>query len=193
MVYRELIQSSGTLFSAVRHGVSRQLFEKRFNIFSTENVFRSMLKKEKSSDGSFAESETFGFAQFVDLSPAELAFLASGSIMERVLFSIMRWDRKYLDGMLDLFMEAESDDSICSQLGREKVRAVTRMLLLPSKSEATLFRRRHATGPRDVPYEALVLSHQDRLSSNIRLLHSAYSFIPTTRAPPVSFSLVNFF
>lgn len=187
IVYRELLQNSGMLFSAVRHGISRELFEKRFNIFSPENVFRSMLTQVNSSDVSFTESETFGFSHLIDLSPAEVAFLATGSYMERLLFTIMRWDRKYVDGMLDMFMEAESDDSICRQLGEDKVRAVTRMLLLPTKSEKAFLRRRFATGPSD---EALVLSHQDRLLSNIRLLHSAHSFIPTTRAPPVSVYLV---
>lgn len=186
MVYRELIHSSGTFSSAARHVESREFIEKHFNIFSPANVFRSMVAHGNSINGSFAGSETFGFARLIDLSAAEITFLATGSFMERVLFTIMNRDRKYLDGMLDMFMEAESDDSICSQIGSDKVRAVTRMLLIPSKAETALLRRRLATGPWDVPNEALVLSHQDRLLSNIRLLHSAYSFIPTTRAPPVS-------
>lgn len=185
MVYRELIHSSGTFSSAARHVESREFIEKHFNIFSPENVFRSMVAQGNTLNGSFAGTETFGFAHLIDLSAAEITFLATGSFMERVLFTIMNWDRKYLDGMLDMFMEAESDD-ICSQIGSEKVRAVTRMLFIPSKAETTLLGRRLATGPWDVPNEALVLSHQDRLLSNIRLLHSAYSFIPTTRAPPVS-------
>lgn len=186
MVYRELIHGSGTFSSAARHVESREFIEKHFNIFSPMNVFRSMVAQGNRVNGSFAGSETFGFAHLIDLSAAEIAFLATGSFMERVLFSIMNWDRKYLDGMLDMFMEAESDDSVCSQIGSDKVRAVTRMLLIPSKAETTLLRKRLATGPWDVPSEALVLSHQDRLLSNIKLLHSAYSFIPTTRAPPIS-------
>lgn len=186
MVYREFIRSSGAFSSAARHVESREFIEKHFNIFSPVNIFRSMFAQGNNLNAAFAGSETFGFAHLIDLSATEIAFLATGSFMERVLFTIMNWDRKYLDGMLDMFMEAESDDSICSQIGGDKVRAVTRMLLLPSKAETTLLSRRLATGPWDVPNEALVLSHQDRLLSNIRLLHSAYSFIPTTRAPPVS-------
>ncbi|KAL1821631.1 hypothetical protein DCAR_0418060 [Daucus carota subsp. sativus] len=186
MVYREFIRSSGAFSSAARHVESREFIEKHFNIFSPVNVFRSMFAQGNNLNAAFAGSGTFGFAHLIDLSATEIAFLATGSFMERVLFTIMNWDRKYLDGMLDMFMEAESDDSICSQIGGDKVRAVTRMLLLPSKAETTLLSRRLATGPWDVPNEALVLSHQDRLLSNIRLLHSAYSFIPTTRAPPIS-------
>lgn len=188
IVYRERVQNSGLLFSDARHGVSRELFEKRFNIFSAENVFRSFSGHVDSSDLSFAERETFKFSYLIDLSPAEVAFLATGSYMERLLFSILRWYRKYLDGALNMFVEAENDDSI-SQVEEDKVRAVRRMLLIPSKSEKAFLRWRFATGPLD---EALVLSHQDRLLSNARLLHSAYSFIPTTRAPPVSINLLPF-
>lgn len=150
-----------------------------------------MLAQHSGSDGSSSKSGTFGFAHLIDLSPAELTFLAAGSCLERLLFSILRWDQQFLDGILDSLMETEGDDDLdFSNIGREKVRAVTRMLLMPSKSETDLLRRRLATGTGDAPYEALVVSHEDRSSSNIRLLHSTYSFIPKTRAPPVSEYLI---
>ncbi|CAL5420787.1 unnamed protein product [Camellia sinensis] len=186
LVYQDVVRSSDALCSPVQHGVSRESFEKHFNIFSPENIYRSMLPKGNSSDGCFANSGTFGFAHLIDLSPAEVAFLATGSFMERILSSIMSWDRQFLDGIVNLVMEAEDGDLHCSQLEREKVRAVTRMLLLPSKSQANLHRKRLATGPGGVPLEALVRSHQDRFLSNVRLLHSVYSFIPRTRAPPIN-------
>ncbi|XP_059668388.1 chromatin-remodeling ATPase INO80 isoform X2 [Cornus florida] len=185
LVFQEVVRSSDMLCSAVGHGVSRELFEKRFNIFSPENVYRSMLPQGKNSHGSFAKSGTFGFAHLIDLSPAEVAFLASSFFLERLLFSVLRWDRQFMDGFLDLLVEAEDDDLHCGHLGREKVRAVTRMLLLPSKSEINLLARRLATGPGDAPFEALVISHQDRLLSHIRLLHSTYTSIPRTRSPPI--------
>lgn len=184
LVYRELERSSNTLLSAAKHGVSRESCADFFNIFSPDNIHRSMFAEKANSDGSFSKTGTFGFAHLMDLSPAEMAFLATGSFMERLLFSIMRQDRQFLDELLNLFTETE-DNLHCSNLGMEKVRAVTRMLLLPSKSETKLLRRKFATGPGDVPYEALVVSHWDRLSSNIGLLHSSYSFIPKARAPPV--------
>ncbi|KAM7505400.1 hypothetical protein LguiB_004304 [Lonicera macranthoides] len=186
LIYQDVLRSSDTLISAVRHGVSGELFRKSFNIFSPENVYRSMLAQDSGSDGSSSKSGTFGFAHLIDLSPAELTFLAAGSCLERLLFSILRWGRQFLDGLLDSLMETEGDDLDFSNIGREKVRAVTRMLLMPSKSDTDLLRRRLATGPRDAPYEALVISHEDRSLSNIRLLHSTYSFIPKTRAPPVN-------
>ncbi|GFY96189.1 DNA helicase INO80-like protein [Actinidia rufa] len=186
LVYQDVVRSSVTLCSAVQHGVSRELFEKHFNIFSPENVYRSMLRVGNSSDGCFARSGTFGFAHLIDLSPAEVAFLATGSFMERLLFSIVRWDQQFLDDILNLLMEVDYDDHDCNQLEREKVRAVTRMLLMPSRSQTNLLRRRLGTGPKDAPFEALVMSHQDRLLSNVRFLHSAYSFIPRTRAPPIN-------
>ncbi|KAL6987197.1 putative DNA helicase ino80 [Sarracenia purpurea var. burkii] len=186
LVYQEVVRCSDTLCSSVQHGVSRVSFEKRFNIFSPENVYRSMHPVGNSSDGCFANSGTFGFAHLIDLSPTEVAFLTTGSFLERLLFSIMRWDWQFMDDMVNSVMEDEENDLDCNQLEREKVRAVTRMLLLPSKSQTNLLRRSLATGPTDAPFEALVMSHQDRLLSNVRVLHSAYSFIPRTRAPPIN-------
>ncbi|CAL5356520.1 unnamed protein product [Camellia sinensis] len=186
LVYQEVVRSSSTLCSAVRHGLSRESFEKHFNIFSPENVYQSMLVEGNSPDGCFPKSGAFGFAHLIDLSPAEVAFLATSSLIERLLFSIMRCDRQFLDDIINMHMEAEDDDLYGNQIEREKVRAVTRMLLLPSKSHTNLLRRRLATGPKDAPFEAFVMSHQDRVLSNVRLLHSAYSFIPRTRAPPIN-------
>ncbi|KAL3531704.1 hypothetical protein ACH5RR_005225 [Cinchona calisaya] len=48
----------------------------------------------------------------------------------------------------------------------------------------TTLLRRHATGPEDAPFESLVMPHQDRILSSIKLLHSTYSYIPRARAPP---------
>lgn len=161
-------------------------------MFSPENVYRSIFLQEDNSDGLFVGSRTFGFTRLMDLSPSEVTFLATGSsFMERLLFSVPRWDRQFLDGISDSLMEAMDDDTECSYLERGKVRAVTRMLLMPSRSETNLLRSKCATGPGDAPFEALVVPHQDRILSNIRLLHSAYTFIPRTRAPPVCFSFTD--
>lgn len=121
----------------------------------------------------------------MNLSPAEVAFLGTGSFMERLMFSISRWDDQFLDGVLDSLMEVLDDDFNSSYLESETVRGVTRMLLMPSRSETNSLRRRFATGPGDDPFEALVVSHQDRLLFNTKLLHSTHTFIPRTRAPPV--------
>lgn len=135
---------------------------------------------------SYRRSGTFGFTHLMDLSPAEVTFLANSSFLERLLFSIIRWDRQFLDGIIDLIMESNDDPEYTSlELG--KVRAVTRMLLMPSISQTNSLRRKLATGPGDAPFEALVIPQQDRLQSNVGLLHSAYTFIPRTRAPPVCF------
>lgn len=104
----------------------------------------------------------------------------------------MRWDRQFLDGTVDSLVETMKDDFECSYLDSGKVRAVTRMLLMPSRSVTNVLKNKLATGPGDAPFEALVVSHQDRLLSNTRLLHSTYTFIPRARAPPVCFQLFNF-
>ncbi|KAJ9565383.1 hypothetical protein OSB04_001349 [Centaurea solstitialis] len=182
LVYQDIIRGSDVFSSGVKHHIGRELFEKHFNIFSPENVYLSTFIQEKGGN----KSGAFGFARLIDLSPAEVAFVAHGSLIERLLFSVVRWDRQFIDGLVNLMMETEENDIECKHLGNEKVRAVTRMLLLPSKSEKNVLRQRLATGPRDAPFETLVLPHQDRVISNVRLLHSAFSFIPKTRAPPVN-------
>lgn len=183
IVYNEM--SPEAHCSAVRHNICRESFQKYFNIFSPGNIHRSIFTQEDNSDSLLVKSETFGFTRLMDLSPAEVAFLATGSFMERLLFSILRWDRQFLDGILDLLMKDMDDDPYYNDLGKGKVRAVTRMLLMPSRSETNVLRRRCATGPADTPFEALVTSHQDRLLSDVKLLHSTYTFLPRARAPPI--------
>lgn len=173
------MQSSETLISSVGRGVCRESFQKHFNIFRPENVHRSIF-----SDDFNVESGNFGFTHLMDLSPQEVAFFATGSFMERLLFSIMRCEQNFLE-VVDFLTKFIVDDPDSGFLEEGKVRAVTRMLLLPSRSETKFLQKRFATGPSHSPFESLAVSHHDRLLSNARLLHSAYTYIPPTRAPPV--------
>ena len=137
---------------------------------------------------SYRQSGTFGFTHLMDLSPAEVMFFANGSFLERLLFSITRWDRQFLDEIVEFIMESiDDDDPENGSLEQGKVRVVTRMLLMPSISQTNLLRRKLATGPGDAPFEALIIPQQERLQSNVGLLHAAYTFIPRIRAPPVYF------
>ncbi|XP_048235895.1 chromatin-remodeling ATPase INO80 isoform X2 [Ricinus communis] len=183
LVHKET--SSEALCSAVGHGVCGERFLELFNIFSPANIYQSLFRQEDTSNSLLVKSGTFGFTHLMDLSPTEVTFLATGSLMERLLFSILRWNRQFLDGILNLLVEDMDDDSHYNDFEREKVRVVTRMLLMPSRSETNVLRRRFATGPVETPFEALVTSHQDRILSNIKLLHSVYTFIPRARAPPI--------
>lgn len=182
LVYRDILHDRGRTTSSVQRGISRETFKKLFNIFSPENVYESMFLERNSTGWGLNRTGTFEFAHLIDLSPSEVSFLANVSLMERLLFAIMRWDRQFLNDTLTL--EDENLDN--TQIGKEKVRAVTRMLLLPTKSQISLLRERLATGLGDEPFEALVMSHQDRFLSNVRLLHSVHSFIPRTRSPPIN-------
>ncbi|KAG7958774.1 hypothetical protein I3843_10G034500 [Carya illinoinensis] len=184
LVHQEIACSSATPCLAVGQGVFREYYRKHFNMVSPQNVYRSIFLQEDNSNRLSVRSGTFGFTRLMDLSPSEATFLTSGSFMEKLLFSMMRWDRQFLDGIIDSLMEAMDDDPEC-YLERGKVRAVTRMLLMPSRSETNSLRSKYATGPGDAPFEALVIPHQDRFLSNSRLLHSAYTFIPRIRAPPI--------
>ncbi|KAE9585259.1 putative DNA helicase chromatin remodeling SNF2 family [Lupinus albus] len=179
LVYQEILQSSEALSSAVGRGVSKESFQKHFNIFTPETVYRSVF-----SDDMYVKSGNFGFTHLMDLSPQEFTFLATGSFMERLLFSMMRWEQNLLDEVVE-FLTETIDNPECSYLEQGKVRTITRMLLTPPRSEMKLLQRKFLTGPRYAPFEALVVSHRDRLLSNARLLHSAYTYIPRSRAPPI--------
>lgn len=187
LVYQEILQSSETLCSAVGRGFSKESFQKNFNIFRPETIYRSVF-----SDDMYVKSGNFGFTHLMDLSPHEVTFLATGSFMERLLFSMMRWEQKFIDEVVDFLMKTIDDDPECSYLEQGKVRTVTRMLLVPSRSETKFLQRRLPTGPSYAPFEGLVVSHQDRLLSNWRLLHSAYTYIPRSRAPPVCYVFLLF-
>lgn len=186
LIHQEIIRSTEVPFSVPRRGVHCEYFERLFDIFSPGNIYESELPKYKCLVNSSEVSGTFGFTRLMDLSPIEVSFLAKCVLLERLFFSVLRWNRQLIDETLDLFMETEGDDLENSHLDRQTTRTIARMLLLPTRSEASLLRRRLATGLGDAPYEALVTSHNDRYTSNIRLLRAMYAFIPRARAPPVS-------
>ncbi|QCD96973.1 DNA helicase INO80 [Vigna unguiculata] len=186
LVYEEIVQSSEIFGSAVGRGVSRESFQKHFSIFRPENVFRSVF-----SEDTYSTSGNLGFTHLMDLSPQEVMFLATASFVERLLFSITRWERKFIDEAVNFLTETIDDDPECSYLGKEKVRTVTRMLLVPTKSEAQFLQERLQTGPSHAPFEALIVPHEDRLLSNARLVHSAYTYIPQSRAPPIGLHCSN--
>ncbi|KAK2416854.1 DNA helicase INO80 protein [Trifolium repens] len=180
LVYQEIMRSSETLGSALGHGICRESFQKFFNIFRPENVYQSVF-----SEDMHVKSGTFGFTHLMDLSPQEVTFLVTGSFMERLLFSMMRWEQKFINEVVEFLTETIDDDLECSYLEKGKVRTVTRMLLVPSRSETKFLLNRLPTGPSHAPFEALVVPHQERILSNARLLHSAYTYIPQSRAPPI--------
>lgn len=185
LVHQELAQSVET--SSYGQGIRAGCFEKLFNIFSAENIYQSSVKESRRlGECTSVNHGSFGFTRLIDLSAEEVAFLARGSFMEKLLFAITRWDQHFLDEILD-FMEAEGKVFHDKHLEREKVRAVARLLLIPSRSDRTSLRKKliFETGS-DVPYDALVVSHDDRFLANTRLLHSTYAFIPPTRSPPIN-------
>ncbi|PWA92794.1 SNF2-related, N-terminal domain-containing protein [Artemisia annua] len=177
LIYQEVVRSSGDFSSRGKQVIKREFFGKHFNIFSPVNIYQSIFKQDEHRSSTI--NGAFGFTRLINLSPAETSFVANSSLMERLLFSVA------LDGVMDLITESEYYEDKCHHIGKEKVRAITRMLLMPSKSKMDVLRRRLATGPTDAPYEGLVLSHEDRLASDVRLLHSAFTFIPPIRAPPI--------
>lgn len=186
-MYEEIIHDKVLPCSFSNQGIQRESYTRLLNIFSPDKIYYSSLPLSDCSSHECLESGAFGFTRLVDLSPTEVSFLANSSLLERLSFSIIRWDRHIVDETIEAFIEAEGDHLECSYaLEKGKVRAVARMLLMPTKSDAGFLRAKLSTGSLDEPFKALAVSHQERLSSNIRLLRAAYAFIPTVRAPPVS-------
>uniref|UniRef100_A0A1D1YT28 Chromatin-remodeling ATPase INO80 n=1 Tax=Anthurium amnicola TaxID=1678845 RepID=A0A1D1YT28_9ARAE len=187
LVHEEIVRNIeiSISFPSVGQNVQRESIERLFNIFSVENVYESTVPQDRNLDG-FGESGAFGFIRLMYLSPAEVSFLAMASIFEKMLFSVLRWDKSFVDEMLDMFLESEFDNDEYNNIAKEKVRAVSRMLLLPTKSKLSLLRRKLATGPSPAPFEALVNSHEDRFISSARLLHFTYAYIPKARAPLIT-------
>lgn len=171
-----MVRCSEIPISVYGNSLCRETFQRLFSIFSPDYIYR--------------RARTFGFTCLMDLSPGEVSMLARSSVLERLLFSVLRWERQYLEEVLDTFLETEGNDLASNGLDREKVKAVSRMLLLPSRASRNAFRTQVATGPESAPYEALVVSHQERLISCARLLKSTYAFIPPVRAPPVCLSIM---
>ncbi|CAM0873203.1 unnamed protein product [Alopecurus aequalis] len=161
-------------------------FNRLFNIFLPSNIHKSAFPESTSSNKSVLLSGAFGFTRLTNLSPVEASFLATCSLFERLAFSATRFKREYVDAIVDLFLDSEGPDLQLSQNDATKVHAVTRLLLSPKRADSSLLRRKVQIGLTDSPCEALVLSHHDRLVSNIRLLRSTYGFIPPARAPPIN-------
>uniref|UniRef100_A0A0E0K5K8 Chromatin-remodeling ATPase INO80 n=1 Tax=Oryza punctata TaxID=4537 RepID=A0A0E0K5K8_ORYPU len=161
-------------------------FNRMFNIFSPSYIHQSAFPEAISPNNTVLLSGAFGFTRLINLSPVEASFLATCSLFNRLAFSAVRWNKKYTDELVDIFLDSESTDLESTHNDVTKVRAVVRLLLSPTKVESSFLRTKIETGPSDSPYEALVLSHHERLVSNIRLLRSTYAFIPPARAPPIN-------
>ncbi|XP_042418985.1 chromatin-remodeling ATPase INO80-like isoform X1 [Zingiber officinale] len=185
LVHQEMLHNSGAPVPLALCGLNRGSFGRLFDIFSPDSVYHSGVLQHNLLNETSELSGTFGFTRLLDLSPGEVTFLAKCSLLERLLFSVIRWDRQLVEEILDLFMEKEGNDHESSHLDKQSIRTVARMLLLPAKSESSLLRKRFSTGSSDAPYEALVTSHQDRFIMNARLLRAIYAFIPRARSPPI--------
>ncbi|WVZ56940.1 hypothetical protein U9M48_007401 [Paspalum notatum var. saurae] len=184
LVYEGII--CNTEISGNRRGFRSGYLNRLFNIFLPSNIYCSAIPEAISSNESAMSSGAFGFTRLSNLSPVEASFLATSPLFERLAFLALQSNRNYADEVMDAFLHSEGPDIQFSQNDATRVRAVARLLLSSTKANLSLLRTKIGTGPNDSPYEALVLSHHDRLASNIRLLRSAYAFIPPARAPPIN-------
>lgn len=189
LIYREGTLSLPTSCSGSAQGFRQKWLDNLLNVFSTQHVHTSVFPPQADPLGSVlpVKSGTFGFSRMIGLSPGEVTFVAKASYVEQLLFSCTAQDRQILNEIIEDFPESEEDRFQYDQIGEGKVRAVTRMLMLPTRSKLSLLNTKHATGPENAPYEELVVFHHDRFLNNVALLKAIYSFIPPVLAPPVCF------
>ncbi|CAN6312749.1 unnamed protein product [Urochloa humidicola] len=173
-------------FSGYGCGFRSGYLNRLFNIFLPSNIHRSAIPEANSSDAPVLSSGAFGFTRLSNLSPVEASFLATSSLFQKLACLAVQLNRNYTDEITDAFMDSEDPDIQFGENDATRIRAVARLLLSSTKTKPSLLRTKIGTGSGDCPYEALVLSHHDRLASNIRLLRSAYAFIPPARAPPIN-------
>ncbi|ONK77740.1 uncharacterized protein A4U43_C02F10050 [Asparagus officinalis] len=74
-----------------------------------------------SSDECSVTTGTFGFTRLMDLSPTEVSFLAQCSLLEKLMFSVKRWYKQFVDEVVDLFMNLEGGDAQYDQLEESKL------------------------------------------------------------------------
>lgn len=200
--------------SGSAQGFSEKWLRAHLNIFSAENIFASSmgLDKDKNMVDGTACSGAFGFLRMTDLSAAEASFIALGSMLERLLFALL-WSEEsssvecYGDLTRAIVVDSHShgngiseDDPKSTLLNIENVeegedsrtRCVRRMLNVPIRTESKLLRTKHPAGPDWQPYEALVVSQQERLLGSISLLRSVRKYMPPVRAPQVCTLLFQF-
>lgn len=191
LVYREGTQSLPISCSESAQGFRQKWLYNLLNVFSAQNIHTSVFPPEADSLGTVlpVKSGTFGFSRTIGLSPKEVAFFPRASYMEQMLFCCMAEDRQILNEIIEYFHESEEDLFEYDQMDEGKVRAVTRMFMLPTRAKLSLLKTKHPKMPGNAPYEKLVVSHYDRFLNNVALLKAIYFFIPPVHAPPVSFLL----
>lgn len=114
LVYRECTENLPIFSSGSPQCFQQKWLNNLMNVFSTDNVHRSVFPMQENDMESVVRSGTFGFSRMVDLSPTEVAFLAKSSQVEKWLFSLTI---------------GQNPDEI----EEGKVRAVTKMLMMPPR------------------------------------------------------------
>lgn len=175
LLYRDGMRCLPTSSSGSAQGFKERWISNNFNIFSPANVNMSIFSLTADQlEPQAICGDGFGFTRLIDLSPSEVGYIARASVLERLLLSASKQDD------FDELLEEQVD-----QIDEARFRAVSRLLLLPMRSELAVLKKRLATGLADAPFEALVISHQKRFLANTGLLRSVNTFIPAVRAPQI--------
>lgn len=175
LLYRDGMRCLPSVSSGSAQGFQDQWLSNNFNVFSPTNVHLSLFPEtEESIDLKVHHTGCLGFTRLLDLSPGEVGFLATATALERLLFALSQQEDVYD------FIE----DEVC-EIDDARLRAVSRLLICPIKSKLAILRKKLATGPPSLPFEALVTSYEERFLDNTALLRSANTFIPAVRAPQI--------
>ncbi|GLJ11725.1 hypothetical protein SUGI_0175460 [Cryptomeria japonica] len=162
LVYRECTENLPVSSSGSPQCFQQKWLNNLLNVFSTENVHRSLFPVSENETESVVRSGTFGFSRMVDLSPTEVAFLAKSSQVEKWLFSL-------------------TIDQYPNEMEEGKVRAVTKMLMMPPRPADFSFLRSSPLGLS----KALIVSLAYRFLRKARKYRPFHSFVPAVSAPPV--------
>eukprot|EP00250_Pteridium_aquilinum_P019700 c24539_g1_i9 orf=448-5037(-) len=175
LLYRDGMQCLPSVSSGSAQGFQERWLGNNFNILSPINVLLSIFPQTDQSNKFQAQhSSCLGFTRLLDLSPAEVGFLARATPLERLLFTLSRQED------VDNFIE----DEVC-KIDDARLRAVSRLLICPFQSKLAFLRKKLATGLPSSPFESLITSYEERLLDNTALLRSANTFIPAVRAPQI--------
>ncbi|GBG59037.1 hypothetical protein CBR_g24383 [Chara braunii] len=193
LVFREGMQCLPSFAS----GSSQEYWEKWVNnrlcIFSPENIHRSLfpgttldaVDDDELASGQRVESfSAFAFTRLVNLSPAEVAFLAKASLLQRWLYYLIHEKREDIlrSWKMNCGDELAEDEELETD---DKTQAVRRLLLVSQKADAPILRSCHATTLPEDPFQPLVSTASRRFLRAISVLRAVQAFMLPARAPQV--------
>eukprot|EP00897_Mesotaenium_endlicherianum_P002362 jgi/Mesen1/2153/ME000152S01239 len=204
LLYRDGMRCLATSASGSAQGFSEKWLQNRLSIFDPSHIHYSLFPPDAPEGGAHARrgaatcrdrrASAFSFSRLLNLSPAEVAFAAKASAVERWLFSLLYLEATAVHLALDGYRWHSGDGSAGRGEGEVRedededntARAVRRMLLVPPRGESPALLRKLPVDSEAQPYRALVQSASERMLDHISLLRSVRGVVPPVLAPQVN-------